>query len=104
MSRSASEHILKNFSMDSISKKYVKLYTDLIENNQSFVASTLKLSSCKKFFGSRLSFSRSFNSRLLLSLILKNSILVNPTALRVFSIVFFIIYKLMTPALEVIIY
>ena len=33
MSRSASEHILKNFSMDSISKKYVKLYTDLIENN-----------------------------------------------------------------------
>ena len=33
MSRLASEHILKNFSMDNISKKYVKLYTNLIENN-----------------------------------------------------------------------
>jgi glycosyltransferase involved in cell wall biosynthesis len=33
MSRLASEHILKNFSMDNISKKYVKLYTNLVENN-----------------------------------------------------------------------
>ena len=33
MSRLASEHILQHFSIDTISKKHIKLYTDLIENN-----------------------------------------------------------------------
>jgi len=33
MSRSASEHILKNFSIELISKKHIELYTSLVENN-----------------------------------------------------------------------
>ena len=33
MSRLASEHILQHFSIDTVSKKHIKLYTDLIENN-----------------------------------------------------------------------
>ena len=33
MSRLASEHILKNFSMELISKKHIELYKHLIENN-----------------------------------------------------------------------
>lgn len=33
MSRSASEHILKNFSMETISKKHIKLYEDIINKN-----------------------------------------------------------------------
>ena len=33
MSRLASEHMLKNFSIETISKKHIKLYKSLIENN-----------------------------------------------------------------------
>ena len=33
LSRSASEHIIKNFSIDQISAKYIELYSNLLKRN-----------------------------------------------------------------------